>query len=560
MKLKGDFMPGFVIEKHDFRGEELVEVKTKYLDKYPVVYMLYNQNQKKPSAYIGQTVQLDRRMKAHRKDKTRNKLTDTLVIGHKEFNQSATYNIETNLINHFIGDEKYKLQNVSQTATKQMHSYFKKDYYDEVLFEELWQYLYEQDLVENTSDVVRNKDIYKLSPFTALSPEQLEFKNDIITYCRENINTKTHKVFIVEGEAGTGKSVLMSSLFNTIQDLSKDHSKELYKTNNYMLVNHTEMQKTYQNMTESLPNMTKASVQKPTTFINRMEKDNLMADITLIDEAHLLLTKKDAFNNYLGDNHLEDIIQRSKVTVIIFDPKQFLKLKSLWQNDVLQKIKDKYDTTTLKLDYQFRMQGSYETNNWIDRFVSKKIDKLPPKDDDFELQIIPTAEYLKEKVNLLNDEYGLSRIVSTFDYEHKKNGDTYLVDPDGINLPWNTTVANLTWAERPETINEVGSIYTIQGFDLNYVGVVLGPSVDYDEEKRELVIDTSKYEDTEAFRGRGEMSDTDLEKAKERIILNSINVLLKRGIRGLYIYPVNINLRRKLLELQKERDNNEEAN
>ena len=37
----------------------------------------------------------------------------------------------------------------------------------------------------------------------------------------------------------------------------------------------------------------------------------------------------------------------------------------------------------------------------------------------------------------------------------------------------------LAWAEQPQTINEVGSTFTIQGFDLNYAGVILGPSVKY---------------------------------------------------------------------------------
>lgn len=36
-------------------------------------------------------------------------------------------------------------------------------------------------------------------------------------------------------------------------------------------------------------------------------------------------------------------------------------------------------------------------------------------------------------------------------------------------------ISGLAWAEQPQTINEVGSMFTIQGFDLNYAGVILGP-------------------------------------------------------------------------------------
>ncbi|GLB62086.1 hypothetical protein NCCP133_42150 [Cytobacillus sp. NCCP-133] len=43
------------------------------------------------------------------------------MIGHEKFNQSATYNIESNLINYIIADNHYQLQNVSQTRSRVMH-------------------------------------------------------------------------------------------------------------------------------------------------------------------------------------------------------------------------------------------------------------------------------------------------------------------------------------------------------------------------------------------------------------------------------------------------------
>lgn len=548
-------MSDFVIEKHQFNNKNLSKIKTKYIEQYPVVYVIYN-NKKKPEAYIGETVQIKRRMNEHLKNTKRKKLSNILVIGHEKFNQSATYNIETNLINHFIGDEKYSIQNISQTGSAQMHAYFNKPFYDEELFEELWQYLYDNQLVDNTSDVVQNKDVYKLSPYTELSPEQLETKLHILDYCKNNIGKSKKKVFTIEGEAGTGKSVVVSSLFNSLQDLQKDRASALYQTDNYLLVNHTEMIKTYESLAENLPNLTKNKILKPTTFINQMDKKDKIADVTIVDEAHLLLTQKDAYNNFIYENQLDEIIKRSKITVIIFDPMQVLKLKSYWKDNGLDKIKKKYHADVLELTNQFRMLSSYEVNNWIDNFVDKKIFPMPDSGKKFEFRFVQNAQELDTLIYERNKEYGLSRIVSTFDYEHKKNGETFLVDPGpkGLNKPWNTTDYSTSWAERPDTIEEVGSIYTVQGFDLNYVGVVLGPSIDYNEEKDELIIDTDKYQDRGAFTGKRNMSKEEVAKAKEKIILNSINVLLKRGIHGLFIYAVNDKLRNKLLQIQGERD------
>lgn len=255
-------------------------------------------------------------MKQHLKNSKRKSLKKVLLIGHEKFNQSATYNIETNLINHFIGDEKFQLQNVSQTRQVYMHQYYEKNFYDETIFEALWEELRSRNLANNSIDTIRNKDIYKLSPFKELTDRQLAVKLDILEYCKRNIsNTGRQKVFIIEGEAGTGKSVVMASLYNTLQDYTK--SDESFKnTDNYLLVNHPEMLKTYQAMADGLPNLKKNHMLKPTTFINRVDKDKLQPDVVIVDEAHLLLTKKDSYNNFNFDNQLEEIIKRAKIAIL----------------------------------------------------------------------------------------------------------------------------------------------------------------------------------------------------------------------------------------------------
>ncbi|MFL2030466.1 DNA/RNA helicase domain-containing protein [Loigolactobacillus zhaoyuanensis] len=133
--------------------------------------------------------------------------------------------------------------------------------------------------------------------------------------------------------------------------------------------------------------------------------------------------------------------------------------------------------------------------------------------------------------------------------ERDEDSPVYKVKAGNLELPWNTTDNNNSWAERDDTINEAGSIYTIQGADLNYVGVILGPSVSFDEKNDRLKIITANYQDTDAFRGRNELPNREL--AKKQIILNSINVLMKRGIHGLYIFAEDEKLRKKLNSLNE---------
>lgn len=545
-------MEEIIFKQHSFTHEAIQKIEGSFINDYPVVYIIYNDD-KKPMAYIGQTVHIKQRIYQHLKDSKRKKLKATLIIGYEKFNQSATYNIETNLINYFIADNQYQLQNVSQTTENQVHNYFDKSFYHRDVFKQIWTGLKERQIVKDDIEVLENKDIFKLSPYKSLSAAQLKVKQDVLDYCNKNIKKNGQQVFLIKGEAGTGKSVVLSSLFNTIQDLTKDKSSPLFKTNNYLLVNHGEMIKTYKGIASSLPNLKKRSFLKPTTFINRVDKEVIKdVDIVLVDEAHLLLSKEDTYNSFSYKNYLEEIIKRSKVTVIIFDPKQVLKLKSYWNEDTIKEITKVYNTTVYHLTDQFRIQASDRVPYWIDQFVSNNLLPIPNERSNFEFKVFENSDDIKQAIFKKNDEVGLSRLVSTFDYLHKKDGNTYIVDKGGINLPWNHTSDSFTWAEQASTIKEVGSIYTVQGFDLNYVGVIIGPSISYDPETDKLLIDTKKYKDTEAYRRRQDLSVEENEKSKVDIILNSLNVLMKRGIYGLYLYATDPKLRKRLLELQEE--------
>jgi DUF2075 family protein len=394
------------------------------------------------------------------------------------------------------------------------------------------------------ASTIENKDIFKLSPFKELTIEQLELKNKIIDVCEQHIKDDQTFVFLIKGEAGVGKSVVLSSVFNKIQELSKEKSSVLHNTDNHLLVNHSEMLKTYKKIAGNVKALSKKSFDKPTSFINRRKNLNEKADIVFVDEAHLLLTKPDRYNNFNEENQLQEIIKHSKVVIAVYDYKQVLKMKSYWDESRLQDILGECNTEEpYILTNQFRMKASNQMVQWIEHFVEKKITNIP-SNLNYDFRIFDSAAEMYNVIQEKNEQHGLARIVSTFDYVHKKDGEDYYVEEEGFKLPWNADYGNETWAEKADTIKEAGSIYTIQGFDLNYVGVILGPSISYDEKTDTLKILTENYKDTEAYRGKDEFEDSD--KVKEKIILNSLNVLMKRGIRGLYIYASDQKLRDRL--------------
>ncbi|TCI34147.1 DUF2075 domain-containing protein [Exiguobacterium sp. SH4S7] len=521
---------------------------------YPVIYILNGQKE----AYIGETVHFQKRMKQHLKLKQaeRKNVDQINLVKHETFNRSATFHLETKLINYFLGDEKYALQNKSKIASDFTHNYHNKSFYDDQLFPELWSALHEKGLVRNELHAIENKDIFKLSPFKELSLEQMELKERVLEFCETRIDKAKPEdmyadLYVIEGEAGVGKSVVLSSIFNTIQARTNEAGSKLHQTENYLVVNHEEMLKTYKGIAKQVKHLKAGHFAKPTPLLNKLKDKKV--DIILVDEAHLLLTKSDAYNNFRADNHLEELMKVAKVVIVIFDQHQVLKLKSKWNQGLLAAFKQKAKhAETYQLTNQFRMQASEEVIEWINAFKDKRIQAFP-ESNDYELRVFDTLEQMHQLIVQRDKEHGLSRVVSTFDYLHKKDGETYYVyESNGAyKMPWNTTGGKTTWAEKSETIAEAGSIYTIQGFDLNYVGVVLGPSVTYDHTEECLVIDTNLYKDTGAYAGIDGIDNVEL--AKEQIVLNSINILMKRGVQGLYLYASDEALRQKLLHIQREK-------
>ena len=96
------------------------------------------------------------------------------------------------------------------------------------------------------------------------------------------------------------------------------------------------------------------------------------------------------------------------------------------------------------------------------------------------------------------------------------------------------------------SIDEVGSIHTIQGYDLNYAGVIIGPDLRYDSKNGRLYFVRDSYFDKKGKQNNKMLgvsySDDDL----LAYVTNIYRVLLTRGIRGTYLYACDPELREYL--------------
>ena len=397
-----------------------------------------------------------------------------------------------------------------------------------------------------------NQATQKLSPFKSLTGEQEKLLNKILSFIKKHINKDYPAIFTIYGDAGTGKSVVLSALFNKIQEANRCHKGVLSNSNNYFLVNHPEILKVYKQIAGSVKTLYKKDYMRPTSFINQMDKKHTTADVVVIDEAHLLLSKPDHYNNFYYNNQLQEIINRAKVVILVFDEYQVLRMKSLWTPARLEKITHKYPHEEYYLQHQFRMTAPDDLVKWFNDFTHGKITKIPQDArKNYDFRIFNDAEEMRQEIVKQDKKHGLARILATSGYPSTLDGGKHYIKEGKFKMPWDQYNYTATpWAEVPTTVNEVGSIYTCQGFDLNYAGVIIGPPISQVPGTMKVQVNLNKITDIEMFKKRADLTDpTEIKTLEKKMVMNALNILFKRGIYGTYIYAHDPLLRATLEKL-----------
>ena len=548
----------------------------KIIIEFPTVYIHNWKDNDYFEVYVGESNNIIRRTQQHYdlvSDPTtwRHVLLDKkaklIVIGHEHFNKSLTLDVENRLMHYMMSVDSVK--RVHNLRENPQTSYYPMEELDEI-FCKIWRKLHKEnkELFPSESSI-KDSAIYKASPLHKLTKDQRTAQEKIIEMVTESLsNGKAKQLIFIDGEAGTGKTVLNSSTFYELYCQAEEHNK---KIKCYLLVNHDEQKNVYKQIADKLGITENYGevVCKPTTFINN-HFENDPVDIAFVDEAHLLLTQ--GKHSYRGQNQLKDIIDRARVTIVMFDENQVLTTEQFWEAEILQKYRDeaKANNNHIVLDKQLRIQADPATVDWIDSFTKRReLKKIPKTNGKYIIKICDAPEQLDNEIKKKAEKFEstLSRIVATYDWNYSKNHRPqdrlfkyWEVMIGKWHKPWNREleaelkknqkkqIKSLSWAEQPHTINEVGSTFTIQGFDLNYVGVILGPSVKY--RNGEIVFDPSASHNEKAVRNRT-LSDGTKQKFGEMLIQHEVRVLMTRGVNGMYIYACDDQLRAALKMAEK---------
>lgn len=542
-------------------------------ENWPVVYQIYNNQQ----IYIGETTNLKNRMNQHlaNAEKSSLKHGSLKVVFDETFNKSAALDLESYLIQYFSGDGKFRVLNRNDGMCDR--DYYGRENYRKT-FEEIWNRLRELKIADKTISEINNSELFKFSPYKNLNFEQLNVVTEIVQNIDEAITSNTKSLSVIDGDAGTGKTIVIMYLAKLLADLQSFDNKndDIDDESNFNIFFELE------NINQKFKNKSIALVIPQPSLCGRIRKifdkidlgdanikifspiqfgkSNDDFDITLVDEAHLLKVgvtgtlgkqvheiDQKIFGNTDIHSELEWIMAKSKNVVMVFSDQQRIRPANISKNDIL-KYSDEYNMRKYWLKTQMRSLGGKKYIDYIHDILSN--DLRPTQKEifkGFEAKIFTNIQDFVAAMQKRESEYGLSRMVAGFAWKWSSKEDKreYDIRIDGMEFRWNSTQNN--WIGSKNAPEEVGSIYTVQGDDLNYVGIIIGNDLLYRNGK--LIFNRDACADSGAMK-RSQRQVANNEQISEddmlEQILRTYRILMNRAVKGVYIYACDEELSKYL--------------
>lgn len=355
----------------------------------------------------------------------------------------------------------------------------------------------------------------------------------------DTVSANDKNVMIVRGGPGTGKSVLA---VNLLVELNNRNMTCFYVTKN------------------AAPRSVYASKLRgdyTQTYINHLfqssgnfiDEEINKLDCLVVDEAHRLNAKSGMFQNK-GENQIKEIINAAKFSIFFIDENQKVTLKDIGSEDLIRKFAKEQGAGiyTFDLDSQFRCNGSDGYIAWLDRILDiKDTANFDIDGFDYDFRILDDPNDVRRLIEEKNKINNKSRIVAGYCWnwisEGKNNSNVHDIQIPEYNFEMSWNLGNsTTWAIDLESVNEVGCIHTCQGLEFDYIGVIIGDDLRY--ENNHIVTDYTKRAKTDtSLNGikkiAKEQGQEVANKIADNIIKNTYRTLMTRGMKGCYVYCTN---------------------
>lgn len=395
---------------------------------------------------------------------------------------------------------------------------------------------------------VAAEEVRDREQFVLLDEQQVAYR--MVLNAVSKAKRSDHKeVVIVTGGPGTGKSVIALSLLG-----------ELYRQGVPAL--HATGSQSFTKTMRKVAGARKREVQDLFKYFNSFmtaEKNTL--DVLICDEAHRI--RETSANRYTPASHrtgrpqIEELIDVARVPVFLLDEHQVVRPGEMGTVAEIKAVAAKkgFACHVVPLDSQFRCGGSDAYLRWVVRLLG-----LEPggpvrwePDDRMQLLIADSPEEVEVFLEGRRAQGYGARMSAGYCWpwsKEPKPGDPLPADVviGGWTRPWNLrgdravsgAPPSALWATDPAGFGQIGCVYTAQGFEYDWSGVIIGPDLVWRRDK--WVTDRTASKDP-VFKKSTPDADVD------RLIRNTYKVLLTRGMVGTVVYSTDPETREKLREL-----------
>lgn len=271
------------------------------------------------------------------------------------------------------------------------------------------------------------------------------------------------------------------------------------------------------------------------------EKSNVL-DCLVVDEAHRL-TEKSGYHSNLGENQVKEIINASRFSIFFLDENQRVTLKDVGSEELIKKYANELGAgvETYELDSQFRCNGSDGYIAWLDNVLEiRNTANFDIDGFDYDFKVFDDPNKLRAAIEEKNKENNKSRIVAGYCWEWPNDKNRSNDKDKNIKIPqynfemsWNLSGGE-SFAIGEHTIKQAGCIHTTQGLEFDYVGVIIGDDMRYENEK--VITDYTKRASTDrslwGVKSMYKKNSENALKVADEIIKNTYRTLMTRGMKG----------------------------
>lgn len=396
-------------------------------------------------------------------------------------------------------------------------------------------YIPSKKLLDHVAEIIEGNPVY------ALLDEQLIVLNIVMTKMKEMQSRSSKVVIIVEGAPGTGKSVIAARLVAETAKLGSS-------------VRHVTGSKAFTTTIQAKVGRKAAKLFGYFRDFNKEEPNSI--DVIIADEAHRLReVTTDFYNRPIGTQpQVYELIDAARVSVFLLDKNQVVRPGEVGTPDFIKQAAEKRAAKVfhIELKDQYRCSGSDEYLEWLDYVFNLGGKRDVSWKPEYEFVICDSPAELEERITERHIQGNTARLVAGFCWQwSKENDDGTLVDDVVVGewkKPWNKKVQGspppernpyTIWATKDEGIEQVGCIYSAQGMEFDYCGVIVGNDLTWNAETNTWQANKQNSFDKPVKRS-GELVSN---------LANTYRVLMSRGMKGTYVYFLDEETKKHFIEM-----------